>query len=335
VIGQIITNNASNYQKNDILLDVKLSHFFIPHPETHKKAHLISTQAFLVYIAFFIVLQFGFNIVAKVKPEVLSAAANVESTELIRLTNIERAKNGLPPVKENPELNAAAQKKGENMLAENYWAHFAPSGKSPWDFISGSGYQYSYAGENLARNFTDSTAVVDAWMNSPSHKENIVNSHYQDIGIAVIQGQLLGQQTILVVQEFGKPSPNYVASAPESTPAPTTEAAPLVKVTPTQLPVIAAETPVPTSRSIAQAEIQGVSPLVAGEQTPQVLVDPFIWTKTVGLMLISILALLIFIDIYIIRRRAVVSLSQRHLPHLAMLGVAASTLVNMGPGQVL
>jgi uncharacterized protein YkwD len=327
---------------------VKLRHFFLPHPETHKKAHLITTQAFAVYLIFFIVLQFGFNFVAKVRPEVLSAAANVDSNEIIRLTNIERAKHGLPELKYNPALEVAAQKKGENMIAENYWAHFAPSGKSPWDFITGSGYRYTYAGENLARNFTDSTAVVEAWMNSPTHKENIVNPQYQDIGIAVLQGNLLGQQTILVVQEFGKPMPSFIASADtppaepssaiapaETTPSPTTAPTQSPVLEPTQAPQAAEVTPLPTSRSIAQAETQASQGVAGEESAPFVLVNSFVWTKNLGLTAVSMIVLLILLDIYVMRRRAVVRISSRHLPHLAMLGVAASTLANMGMGQIL
>ena len=91
------------------------------------------------------------------------------------------------------------------MLAKNYWAHFAPDGKTPWDFILNSGYQYEYAGENLAKNFLFSDGVVSAWMNSQTHRDNILKSNYTEVGYAIVNGTLNGEQTTLVVQLFGKP----------------------------------------------------------------------------------------------------------------------------------
>src|ERR1035437_572245 len=111
-----------------------LAHWFIPHKNTHKKAHLISWQALLIYALFFILLQVGFSIYSYTNPGVLGISSNIDPKTVITLTNIERQKNGLPPVIENQELDQAAKNKGDNMIAENYWAHFSPSGKTPWDF---------------------------------------------------------------------------------------------------------------------------------------------------------------------------------------------------------
>lgn len=180
-----------------------LSHWFLPHPDTHKKAHLISWHGFVIYILIFILLQVGFSVISFAKPGILGVNSKIDVQELINLTNSERAKSGLPPLSENPQLDAAASAKAANMFSENYWAHFAPSGKTPWDFIQSSGYKFSFAGENLAKNFYTSDEVVRAWMNSPTHKENIVSSKYKEIGMAVVEGNLNGQKTTLVVQMFG------------------------------------------------------------------------------------------------------------------------------------
>ena len=170
--------------------------WFLPHKDTHKKAHLISWEAILIYVLFFMLLQVGFSIISYTKPGVLGITANIDQKKVIELTNIEREKKGLPPVLENEALDKAARLKAENMFSENYWAHFAPSGKTPWDFILGAGYHFTFAGENLAKNFYSSDEVVAAWMASPTHRDNLLNSHYKDIGIAVTEGILNGQKTL-------------------------------------------------------------------------------------------------------------------------------------------
>ena len=116
-----------------------------------------------------------------------------------------RIKNDAQRLNYNQQLELAAQKKAADMFAKNYWSHYSPEGKTPWDFILGAGYNYEFAGENLAKNFLFSQGVIDAWMNSPTHKENIVRRDYSQVGFAVVNGILNGEETTLVVQMFGKP----------------------------------------------------------------------------------------------------------------------------------
>ena len=89
------------------------------------------------------------------------------------------------------------------MLAKGYFSHNTPSGQTPWDLITASGYNYITAGENLAVNFTQAENVETAWMNSPDHRANILNKSYQNIGIGIAQGLYQGHQAIFVVQMFG------------------------------------------------------------------------------------------------------------------------------------
>src|SRR3972149_9762200 len=91
------------------------------------------------------------------------------------------------------------------MFQENYWSHYSPDGKTPWDVILGAGYKYEYAGENLAKNFLFSNGFVDAVMNSTTHRDNLLKKEYTEVGYAIVNGTLNGEQTTLVVQEFGKP----------------------------------------------------------------------------------------------------------------------------------
>ncbi len=133
---------------------------------------------------------------------------------LSTITNEEREKMALPELVENPVLDKVAQMKAEDMASKGYFAHTSPEGKSPWYWFDKVGYKYLYAGENLAVNFSDSREVARAWMNSPSHKENIVNAGYTEVGTGIASGVYEGRETIFVVQVYGSPSArNVVAKA--------------------------------------------------------------------------------------------------------------------------
>jgi hypothetical protein len=107
-------------------------------------------------------------------------------------------------------LSAAALAKANNMFEMQYWDHFGPNGETPWQFISAAGYTYYYAGENLAKGFTTSEGVHQAWMASPSHRENILSPNYKDIGVAILSGTLNGKNVTLVVQMFGSQNVSQV-----------------------------------------------------------------------------------------------------------------------------
>lgn len=287
-----------------------LKHFFLPHSETHKKAHLISWQALAAYLFIFVFLQFSLGFINEVKPGVLGISSGITQQEIVNLTNQQRQKYGLEPLIEDERLNKAAYAKALNMFAENYWAHYSPSGKDPWSFINGAGYQFSYAGENLARNFYTSDEVVKAWMNSPTHKANIINSNYQNIGIAVVEGVLSGQKTTLVVQEFGSPA-DYVASAP--------------KLLDQQ-----AYQPITYKND---SYFLGVE--TKTKNLRESLTDPFLISRALGIFLVTWIMLLLLIDYIVLKKRAVVRVGSRHLPHFAVLSAAASALFNMSPGGIL
>ncbi|KKQ67281.1 MAG: hypothetical protein US86_C0001G0208 [Candidatus Daviesbacteria bacterium GW2011_GWA2_38_24] len=284
---------------------MKLRHFFLPHPETHKKAHLISWQALFIYILLFVILRIGLDFYAQVRPGVLGVNSSINKESLIEYTNKERVKKGLPPLVLNEKLSQAAGEKAKNMFEENYWAHYSPSGKNPWGFIQSSGYKFTFAGENLARNFYTSEEVVAAWLASPSHRDNLLNPRFKDVGFAVVEGVLKGQKTTLVVQELGTPS-EVIAALPQET-----------KKQATSLQVI------------SEASEQNV--LVSNSS----ILDPYFLLKAVGFSIIGMLAALVLIDLYVIRRRAVYRISSRHMPHLALLSVAASALFSMSPGSIL
>lgn len=126
--------------------------------------------------------------------------------EIIELTNQERQQLGLSPLQQNLLLERAAYLKGKDMLARGYFSHTDPEGTPPWHYLQKIGYRYIAAGENLAIGFIDAKEVIDVWNNSPSHRKNIVNPEYKEIGVAVLKGNFNGAKATLVVQLFGTPN---------------------------------------------------------------------------------------------------------------------------------
>lgn len=131
--------------------------------------------------------------------------ASVVSSVLVDLTNTDRSTNGLSSLTINQKLVAAAQAKADDMAARGYFAHTSPDGKDSWYWFRVAGYDYQSAGENLAVDFSDSVDVESAWMNSPSHRDNLLNAKYTEIGIATASGYYEGRPTTFVVQMFGTP----------------------------------------------------------------------------------------------------------------------------------
>lgn len=143
--------------------------------------------------------------------------ASVLAAVLVDMANQDRSENRLHGLRINPVLTKAAQLKADDMAAKSYFAHTSPEGVDPWHWFDEAGYKFSYAGENLAVDFNDSSAVNAAWMNSPAHRANLLDQHYTEIGIAVSQGFYQGRPTTFVVQEFGTPAPEKESSPPETT----------------------------------------------------------------------------------------------------------------------
>jgi len=134
-------------------------------------------------------------------------AGVLKSADVVLWTNEERVKNNLPPLTRNSQLDTAAIIKVHDMFAHQYFEHTSPNGKNAADLVSGAGYEYLWVGENLALGiFESEKALVDAWMGSPGHRANILNSHFEEIGVAVDEGEFGGKHVWLAVQEFGKPS---------------------------------------------------------------------------------------------------------------------------------
>jgi hypothetical protein len=178
---------------------------FLPHPHNNHKAILLWPRSIVILIGLFIMGRSIVDITIGLLPGVLGYASQIDPSKVIELTNAERQNAGLGTVTYNSALSQAASAKAADMFANNYWAHVSPQGTDPWSFVTSSGYQYQHAGENLARDFSNSRDIVTAWMASPTHKKNLLDPRYKDIGVAVLDGYLNGVETTLVVQMFGTP----------------------------------------------------------------------------------------------------------------------------------
>lgn len=193
-----------------------LKHMFVPHRGNAFRPHALRHKALSVYSVGLIMSQLLLGATIYSGPDVVKMDAESIKKNIVLLSNTEREKNSLAVLSENETLNLAAQKKLEDMFAKNYWDHTGPKGETAWDFISTTGYTYLLAGENLARGFSNSTDTVKAWMASPTHRANILNNSYKEIGVAVGSGKINGNTTTVIVQLFGEPK-TVIASAPETT----------------------------------------------------------------------------------------------------------------------
>jgi uncharacterized protein YkwD len=178
---------------------------FIPHEKNNHRASLLKPSVLALFIAVYLFNQSLIKTLTITNPGVLGYSSEITARKVFDMTNQKRINNDLPIYHYNSTLSQSAQKKAQDMFESDYWAHTSPSGTTPWDFFKEVGYKYSIAGENLAKDFYETDSMMDAWMNSPTHKANIVNQKYKEIGIAVVDGVLGGVKTTLVVQHFGTP----------------------------------------------------------------------------------------------------------------------------------
>jgi hypothetical protein len=169
----------------------------------------VSLMAFLVVLTFV-----GANLHALLWQQSAYLVSTVLPAVVVEMTNEERQQLNAPNLRRNPTLDEAARLKAEHMAENEYFSHYSPTGVSPWYWFSEAGYRYAHAGENLAIHFTDSSEVVDAWMKSPTHRANIVNANYTEIGVGTAKGTYEGYDTVYVVQLFGTPAGPTPATSP-------------------------------------------------------------------------------------------------------------------------
>jgi hypothetical protein len=176
----------------------------VPHKGNQYRPHAIRRFG-IATIVLMLFVSYGANNYVSAG-DVLGQQMNVTSSGLLETVNEAREQNDLSDLRINPQLNKAAYAKAQDMLQKQYWAHVSPTGVQPWKWMNDVKYNYDKAGENLAKGFSSSGAVTAAWLASPDHRANVLNKSYEDVGFAVVEGELLGKETILVVSMYGEPA---------------------------------------------------------------------------------------------------------------------------------
>lgn len=207
---------------------------------------------------------------------VLAYATNMSSTGLLSATNAQRSSNGQTDLSLNAQLSQAAQAKANDMVGRNYWSHNTPEGNAPWVFISQAGYSYTQAGENLAYGFLTSDDTVVGWMNSPSHRDNLLKNAYKEVGFGIANSanyQESGAQTIVVAM-YGTPQVAGASTTPQA-PAPAKPATPIKTHT--------APTPTPTPQPAPTAPQDAPAPTPDNQPEPQEQLNTLSNTNTAAI----------------------------------------------------
>lgn len=285
-----------------------IHHLFIPKETNNYRAKALHTDFLTYYLLIALFLTFVFK--QTNLQNVLGFATDISVNKLYQLTNQQREKDGLSDLSYNEKLANAAALKAQDMFNQNYWAHYGPQGETPWDFILKAGYQYEYAGENLAKNFLFSQGVVDAWMNSPTHRENILRKDYSEVGFAIVNGTLNGEQTTLVVQMFGKP----LSSIAQKTP-----------IIPQAQPVQAAE----------KVELPETKPTVL---TKGAHILPFNLTNlplNINMIFLGFLMLALVLDFYFASKLNIIRIGGKNVAHFIFLAFIVIGLLLITKGSII
>lgn len=274
-----------------------ISRFFIPQASNNHRALLLQPSFLALFIAIYILNQSFIKSFTIAQPGVLGYSSEITVSKVLIQTNNERSKLGLAPLTFNATLSKSAEAKAADMFANNYWAHTSPAGKSPWDFFKDAGYDYSVAGENLAKDFFDTEGLMKAWMNSPTHRANIVNAKYREIGLGVVNGVLGGVKTTLVVQHFGTPNNGVVlATSP------------------------------PTDIAVESV------PLFQTKQAP--VTSPMQISKIFAIVLFTFIIILLFVDSYITLKNKTSRLTGSTASHIGFLAIILMLLIFSQQGSI-
>lgn len=271
---------------------------FIPHSHNNQKASILHQTSLLILLGLYIMAQSAINIFTSLQPGVLGYASYINPDKIVEYTNQYRLQEGKKPLILNDSLTQAALSKAQNMFIDNYWAHISPDGTEPWYFITQSGYEYAHAGENLARDFKDPQSVVNAWIDSPSHRKNILETDFEEIGVAVVDGDIGGVETTIVVQLFGTPSTHSLVSAQ-----------------PGQI----------IGEALASSPVGGSF----------IGVSPLDLSRTVSLTFVILLIITLAFDWFYVWRKRIVRISGNSWAHLTFLIAIAIMLIIFKQGLIL
>lgn len=269
-----------------------LQKYFVPQEKNDHRPYFLRVESALSILTAILFIETVFM----VQPAFFQKTdlfASILQNVLVSETNNSRRLEDVSVLKESPLLDAAAQMKAEDMASKGYFAHNSPQGITPWYWMNQTGYEYTYAGENLAINFSDSEDVVRAWLNSPAHRNNLLSKHFTEIGIATAKGVYDGRETIFIVQMFGTPvrSRTIVSAPPKA--AELLPAKPPFPAAVTSSETLASVKGIETS-SVPEADIQIQ---IIGKNSPASI---FVWKmttspKTASIYVYAFIIFLIFV----------------------------------------
>lgn len=279
-----------------------LAHLFTPQHSNHQRPRILHPEGFVVLIAIALSAQVLITKLIPVTPfeKILGYSSSITASQVLEETNTKRKNEGLPPLTLNKKLSNAAVAKATYMFDHQYWSHTAPDGTTPWTFIQKSGYSYSIAGENLARDFGDISSMISAWMNSPTHRANILQKKYSDIGIAVVDGKLQGVETTLVVQMFGSPSVVQAKTSDEG-----------------------------ATHTFSNASV------LADVSTSLPMYSPHDLTRAVSFAIVLLLVYILAYDMVVARRKNLVRIVGKNLAHILLFSVIFGILLISQGGLLL
>ena len=295
----------------------KLTNLFRPQKSNKYRSQLLHPESLMllsiILVAIFALLN-AIRFFPSIADRVLGYASNISVEDVLLETNQEREKLDLEPLVLNQELSEAALAKAQDMFDEQYWSHVSPSGKEPWDFIKGVGYVYKYAGENLARDFDNSEEMMIAWMNSPTHRENIVNPNFTQMGLAVVNGKLKGFNTTLVVQMFAAPGSVTMKTLGDGTEF--------------HLPKAAEE--------IEETKLSEEIEIVAGDRitNSEIVISPLHLTKTFFLIIIALILMTLIYDAFISNSRRYQRIVGQNFAHIMLFVSIAFLLILFKGGNI-
>jgi len=312
-----------------------LQHLFHPQRSNNHRPKILHHSAYVYFTALAVVFMGAvqsLHFAPDSLRHVLGFSSSITASEVIAKTNQERAKSGLEPLVLNEALTEAALAKGQNMMSDQYWAHISPSGIEPWHFIDQAGYEYTVAGENLARDFVEANSMMEAWMQSPTHRANILNTRYKEIGIAVIDGTLLGYDTTLVVQMFGKAKVDTLAVG--SNAGGNLDKAQANEFNEfTQLVVPPIGITQANQANAGSGVLAGVS-IPGGELSRPALFTPLQLSKAFFLALILVIIATLLYDSFVIGNRKTARMVGKNLAHLVYFSAVAYLVVFFKAGLV-
>ncbi len=294
-----------------------LKNLFIPHEKNNHRAKILHNTSIFIILILIIFSSLFTYLVKTARPDILGISYSISESELLVLVNQKRQENGLPSLELNSALSDAARRKAADMLEKNYWAHFPPDGStSPWGFIRAAGYNYLYAGENLAKGYTESSSTVNAWMDSQTHRDNILSGKYKDVGFAILPGTLQGEETVLIVEMFGsQPTPALAAApAPVQTVSIQEEESPQVAVV---------QQTVESEKQIPKIESKNESENELKTEKNKVVISPKIdvglTTRAISTVGLSFFAFAFMMDLVIIERKKIPRIVGHNIDHIMLI----------------